>query len=435
MAIVLMPWLMELISLIVLYVRSLKSEKFLCKNLRYLVYITGQVRAGKTTFQAGYANIRTKDLRKRARRKIDFICLAFPDIPFDLIENDIKADFLNGAINSDQEARNLVASNRLLNKYADESYDNYITPHPVPFVTILSQFIDAKWALWRNNYVYYYGKAFYSQITKNDAMDYDPRMINIKNLNISMSEKNPDRDPKNDYHIFPYSIIAEDEKMISGKDCMKFSSFAKADTGSADWMRLIGHLGQETIYYCTTNQYWGADINRERDLATDIVSMKRCVAINPFFMNMWLIRLIERPFYFFLKLNAKKTNKGNRVRPLERNSWQRNLLSYLMYRKKEMASHGYVVYNGLIYHNPADFGKKVKSTTFGIDKLHCTIRLKYCFGSINTFQFHSVQQALIAKSHWVMKDEPKTIQDGEIANRVLQKTGGKVRQMATPPPA
>ncbi|MFA6861604.1 MAG: hypothetical protein WCR56_04415 [Bacilli bacterium] len=423
-AILLIPWIIQLVSLISLKRKARATEAFLCKNLRYIVYITGQVRSGKTTFQAGYANIRTKDLISKAQRKIDFICLAFPEVPFDCVEKNLQEDFEKGSINSDQEARKLVADGMILSKYRNLSYNNRVSRKEVPFIEMLSDYIDAKWALYRNNYVYYYGKAFHSMVTDNDAMDYDPSMLNIKDINIAMGKKDSER--KNDYHLLPYSIIAEDEKQISGKDNTRFMSYSKADTGSSDCLRLIGQLGEETIFYSTTNQYWGTDINRERELATEIVSMRKSTAINPYFMPMFLIRCWEAPKKFIL--NWKNSHCQKDIRPLQRNSKIRNQLSNSMFKKKALASKGYVIFNGLIYHNPADYGKRSKFTLSGVDNLFAVIPLKYCYGSINTFQFHAIQKELISKSRWELRDEPKTIQDAELADRVLSKRAGQMKK-------
>lgn len=420
--IILIPWLIELISWLTLRSQAKKTEAFLCKNLRYIVYITGQVRAGKTTFQAGYANIRTKDLIKRAKRKIDFICLAFPSVPFDCIEKDLQDDFNKGRIDSVEEARSLLADGKILSKYRNLTYNNRVSAKTVPFVEMLSSYIDAKWALYRNNFVYYYGKAFHSMVTNNDSMDYDPTMLNIKDLYLKMKKGSKDDSPQSDYHLLPYSIIAEDEKQIAGKDSTRFMALSKSDTGSSDCLRLIGQLGEETIYYCTTNQYWGSDYNRERELATEVLSMEQSTAVNPFFMNMFVFRLMEMIPKFKLKHRNKKCKKANAIRPLQANSKQRNFLSKMMFHKKWFAAHGYVVFKGIIYHNPADFGKRSKFTMSRVDKLYAVIPLRYCYGSVNTFQFHAVQNQLISKSRWRIQDEPQSIQNEELANRVLNKT-------------
>ena len=420
------PWIVEIVYRVTLRGSARRTESFLCSRLRYLVYITGKVRAGKTTFQAGYANIRTKDLIRKARMKIRFVALAFPQVPFDTIENRLQEAFRRGEIDSTRMARQLLARGQILSAYGHLSYDNHLSAKPVPFLSLLSDYIDARWALMRNNYVYYYGKAFHSWVTGNDAMDYTPDMLAIKDRYL-----NPDRegsDKSQDYHLLPYSIICEDEKQLAGKDATQFMAYAKADSGSADCMRLIGQLGQETIYYTTTNQYWGADINRERDLATDIVSMERSVAINPRFMELFLVKLVEIPARIVLWIRRRRHGE---VDPYLVNSKSRSFLGRTYDLRKRIAAHGYVFFRGIIYHDANDIGKRTKGLSTA-DRLRATIPIRYCRGSTNTFEFHSVQKALVSKSRWRLTDEPKEVKDEDLASRVLQKrVAGKAVQKKT----
>lgn len=76
----LLPWIIQWSAVAALERREAWSEGFICRSLRYLVYITGQIRSGKSTFLAAHSNIRTKDLRRKALSRIEFTCLAFPGI-------------------------------------------------------------------------------------------------------------------------------------------------------------------------------------------------------------------------------------------------------------------------------------------------------------------------------------------------------------------
>lgn len=405
--IIVIPILIQWVVLIHLKSRARSSEYFLMDRLRYIVYVTGQVRAGKTTFAAGYTNIRTKNLVDKARRKIEFTCLAMPSVPFDTVDEMLKADYQAGEFDAWKEARKLCADKMPLEPYRNLFYDNHITAHPVPFIKLLESYINAYFALLRNNYVYFYGKNFYSQVTYCDAMDYDTSMLNIK-----------DRLTTGDYHIFPYSVIFEDEKQLSGKDNTQYRAYAKADTGSSDFLRLIGQIGQESIYYITTNQYWGTDINRERELATDIVCMDSSIALNPFFLPRFFIGLYEIPWKLIRWLRRRKKCV---VSPLEETSHYRDHLSKAMLWRKYWASKGYVRFRGVIYHSAQDVGKSDQFCAKHVDRLNAVIPLIYCYGSVNTFQFYSVQRELMSASRWKLQDEPKAVSDEEMAKRVLRK--------------
>lgn len=413
---IVVPWILEIVYVLSLRSSARRSERFVCHALRYIVYITGKVRAGKTTFQAGYANIRTKWLMRKAQDKIRFACLAFPEVPFDVVDDRLREALGKGQIDSFAMATVLCGEGQILNRYRRLSYDNHLSAKPVPFVSILADYIDARWALLRDNYVYYYGKAFHSWVTGKDAMDYNPSMLAIKDRFLNPGRKDSDR--SDDYHILPYSVICEDEKQLAGKDATQFMAYSKADSGSADFLRLIGQLGQETIYYTTTNQYWGADVNRERDLATEIVSMERSVAVNPRFCEMALIRLAEIPARVVLWW--RRLRKGP-TDPYLVNSRARSFLGATMDLRKRVASHSYVLFRGLIYHDANDFGKAGRILPASVDRLRAVMPIRYCRGSTNTFEFHSVQRMLISRSRWRLSDEPGEVRDDDLAERVLQK--------------
>ena len=405
--IIVVPLVVQWFLLIHLKNSARNTEYFLMDKLRYIVYVTGQVRAGKTTFAAGYTNIRTKALIRKAQNKVEFTCLAVPEVPFDEADRILEGDFRSGEADAWKEARKLVSEGMPFEAYRNTFYDNHVAAHPVPFVKLLEAYINAYFALLRNNYVYFYGKNFYSRITFNDAMDYDPSMLNIK-----------DRIKSGDYHIYPYSVIFEDERQLSGKDNTQYRAYAKADTGASDFLRLIGQIGQESIYYVTTNQYWGTDVNRERDLATDIVCMDSSWAVNPFFLPRFFISLYEMPWKLIKWL---RRHKKCAISPLEEKSRYRKELSRAMLWRKYWASKGYVKFRGVIYHSASDVGKTDQYAAKRVDHLKATIPLIYCYGSVNTFQFYSVQRELMSSSKWKMKDEPESITDEEMARRVLRK--------------
>lgn len=408
------PFIIQFLSVHYLKKKLIPSENFLNNNLRYIVYVVGQVRAGKTTFSAGYTNIRTKYLIDKVRRQIDFACLAFPKVPFNEINEILIDDFEKGYKDSFKEAKKLIAKDMPFADYSEQKYNNHVTPHPVPFMDILEDYINAIWAYARNDYVYYYGKAFYSQITNNDAMDYDPSMLYIKDR---LKDKN--------YHIFPYSIIFEDERQMSGLDNQKSKEYAKADTGSADFKRLIGQIGKESIYYVTTNQEFGTDINRERNLATEIVEIEKSTAINPYFLQRFIISLYELPFKIVKWFDEKKDRKN--ISPLMKLTNYRKHLAKAMLWRKYWGSKGFIRFKGIIYHNANDVNKSKQFALKGVDELRVIIPLKYCYGSVNTFQFYSVQRELLSRSTWTLKDEPKTITAEDLADRILKKSNEKLK--------
>lgn len=417
----LLPWIIQWSAVAALERREAWSEGFICRSLRYLVYITGQIRSGKSTFLAAYSNIRTKDLRRKALSRIEFTCLAFPEAPLASAEKEIRRFYGEGIIDSWRIARSLCRKGKPLNRFVRQGYDNRIAAKPSPFIEILSNYVDARLALIRDNYVYYYAKAFHSRVTDNDAMDYDPRMLNIKDS--ALNEATKGDDVSGDYHIMPYTLIAEDEKKVSGKDATLYQRLVAADTGSDTFLRLIGHMGQESIYYATTNQSFGDDFKRERDLATEILFMEKSVAINPRFMTMALLKLLEKPFRLIMAHRKKRLPEWQ-LTPFMDLSVPRSALSKIRSWEKRCASKGYVRYRGVIYHNPADFGKKIQDATFATERMDVVVPITYAYGSIETYQFHSVQRQLIAHSRWTLRDEPGKVSDRDLTERILAKRRG-----------
>lgn len=103
-ALIVIPPVVQLFVLLSLKRQASSTEWYLMDRLRYIVYVTGQVRAGKTTFAAGYTNIRTKALIRKVRNKIDFTCLAVPEVPFDEADRILEKDFEDGEADAWKEA-------------------------------------------------------------------------------------------------------------------------------------------------------------------------------------------------------------------------------------------------------------------------------------------------------------------------------------------
>jgi len=438
----LIPWIVEWIYIRILRHNEVKSEQYICQKLRWIIYINGAVRSGKTTLMAAIINVKSKWLARKAKDRVEFTCLACPKVPFDAIEGILKADYDAGCIDSAAEAAKLCSPGMPMHDYVRSSYSNQVSKS-ISFITMMKGYVDARWALYRDNYVYYYAKAFTSQINGKAAMDYDPSMLCIKDKERESEEEKVDpktgevkQERKSDYHIMEYTIIGEDEKQLSGKDNSQWASYAKADTGSADFLRLIGQIGEETILYVTTNQVWGSDVNRERNLATDILYVTNSWAINPYYMQMFFLKLFEFPFRLSIWIRGRH-GKDRRMSPLQETSRSRSVLSVIMRHKKHWSSRGFIVFAPLTYHNANDVGKSPKNAISGVDTNRLTLPLKYCRGSIDTFQFHAIQERLMAHTKWTMRDEPTEVTADALAERALAKRhgSGKASSKANPSPA
>lgn len=330
--------------------RSDRSITWVKHAFRFIVYVIGKIRAGKTTFMAGCLAAFTEKYMHDAHTKIDFCCLAFPTVDFSLADDTIKEDFDKGLIDSE-----VTASKLMRNIYADCNdlyYDNQLNPKPIAFRRILVDYIDASWALMRNNYVAYAGRAYHSPITDNDAMPYDPRMWDIRDIaeqqlhaqeakkqlpklleqlnamtddseevdedeessdkkkkskakdlakkkkalqaTVEKLQRYQDTDSQSDWHLFYYCAYAQDEKQLDARtDAVRSMAENLEDHGNAVSKRLIGQLTKEhAILFCTAQQF-GADNNRERALATEIPMIEESEVIDPYFLPRFLIACYE----------------------------------------------------------------------------------------------------------------------------------------------
>lgn len=205
-------------------------------DLKYINYICGTVGAGKTTMACGLTNVLQDELIAHAKRTIKGFATIYYDIDLRPLNGVICAMWGKGIINAYKIAVRALAMEPY-KSFNNTFYSNFMT-EKVPFSILLTDYVEAQMSLLRFNYVYYYNGAFFSFITDKMAMPFLPEMIDIK-----------DRALSKDYKILKYSIIFEDEKQLSGKLSTSWQSYAKADGGASDFLRLIRQLGKGTIYY------------------------------------------------------------------------------------------------------------------------------------------------------------------------------------------
>jgi len=378
-------------------------------ELKYINYICGTVGAGKTTMACGITNMLQDALIERAKRTIKGFATIYYDLdlrPANAIINDLWG---KGVINAYKIAIKILTQDPY-KQFNNTYYSNYMT-EKVPFSILLRDYIEAQMSLLRFNYVYYYNGAFYSFITDKMAMPFSPEMIDIK-----------DRAESKDYKILKYSIIFEDEKQLSGKLSTSWQSYAKADGGASDFLRLIRQLGKGTIFYITTSQEFGADEVRERNLATSIIYVLKMKRINPYFIERFFLALAYQVVMYLFTFKGDYFARDE----LERFYYPSNRLKKALFAikqaNKRLESKSYLKYSCLKYNSATDVGKRQGIATYGTEQLCLTFPIRYCFGSINTYQFGAVQDYLIGNTTYTGKDTKKGIAtDEELASRILAK--------------
>ena len=385
------------------------TKYFIKKEVSFVSYVCGCVGAGKTTFSCGLTNTLTDILIKKAINNIKRITTILYDVDFRKMDGIILSYFNKGIFSEQQILKRILTENDYKSAFNEKKYDSYMKI--IPVVALVKDYITAQLAIYRNNYVYYYKSGFYSIITKNNAMPFLPEMMDIKN-----------RSRDKDYSILPYSVIFEDEKQISKNKASNFQATAKEDGGANMFIRLIRHLGKSSMYYVTTSQEFDGADKHERNLATSIIFITARKNINLYVLTNFLLRLIKAflDYIFNLKYDFKDVSELDRYKP-------KSDVKHAIFRIEQLLrrnySKSYLKYDVIIYHSPKDVDKNIRFTTYGAKKASLFFPIKYCFGSVDTYAFSTVQDFLIQNSKSLnFKD---TTSEAEFVQHILEKDRAK----------
>jgi hypothetical protein len=383
------------------------SKAWIKDNLGYCVYLVGKQGSGKTTLACGLVNFIQDDLIALAKSSIKNFTTVFFDLDCHRA-NKIIDDFFNKGIwDSDLIAKAILA----VDQYAvigDTTYNNYLKN--APGKQLLVNYIEAYLALLRNNYVYYANGKFFSFINGKWAMPYTADMINIK-----------DRAESKDYSIFRYAVIFDDEQETNTAKAESHFTYAAADRGADLFFSLIRHLGKGTIYYITTNQkFIGHNQKMERDLATSICFVLKMKTVNPFWFSNFICKLVKMFIEDLFILKNEYLNRDD----LERfyyASKLKKLYFKVNQRLKLNYSNSYLRYHILKYNSADDVGKRPQNTIFEADETTLTFPLKYCFGSVDRYQYSSLQDYLTGLSRNYAQYAQKKVDDVDYCKEILKK--------------
>ncbi len=381
------------------------TKSFIKKEISFVSFICGAIGAGKTTFACGLTNTLTDILIDKAINTIKRVTTIFYDIDFHKMDDIIHIYFNKHEFNETIILKRILTEEEYAKAFNGVSYDSFLKETSA--LALIKDYITAQLAIFRNNYVYYYQQDFYSIITKNKAMPFLPEMMEIKN-----------RVKDKDYSILPYSVIFEDEKLISKRKANNFQQTAKEDGGANLFLQLIRQLGKETMYYITTSQEFDGANKHERNLATSIVFILDRKNINLYPLTTFLLHLICSflEYLYNLKYDFKD------VTTLDRYKYD-SKLKHAIFRIEQILrknySNSYLKYNVIIYHSPKDIDRQIKFATYGARKCSLTFPLKYCFGSVDTYAFNSVQEYLIKNSSATRKT--KKLSEDEFVQKLLTK--------------
>lgn len=363
------------------------TEDYITYNLGYVVFVDGNIGAGKTTLSAGITNMRSYQYQLDALDKINEIVNILYYVDFSYVDSVINLAFNTIHITNADMIISILYDPKLIDeelfklanikpiedfqKLFKGNYNDYLTVSSKN--SLLRDYIDAELAILRNNYVYFPFRKFYSRITDNYSMPFLNKMYDLK---ISFEEKV--------FSVFRYSIIFDDEKALT-KSNVNWQSNRKEDGGGDMFLRLIRQMGKEHITYITTIQNFGRADLIERELADTILHVVKREVINPHKVTIayyqFLIKLLNVALKIRLKFSKNKDKtlkKENKIKKLKF-----NLHSKINY----LNAAAFIRYQGYHYSSKDDYGKPLQDCLGFAKKFSLVFPLQYCYGSIDTFAY------------------------------------------------
>jgi len=383
------------------------AKAFIKKEVSFVCYICGAIGAGKTTFGCGLTNTLTDILIDKAIHTIKSVTTIFYDVDFRKMDGIILSYFKKDMYYEETIIKRIMIEKEYKDAFNGKEYDSFMKI--VPALSLIKDYITAQLAIFRNNYVYYYRSGFFSQITHNKAMAFLPEMMEIKN-----------RIKNKDYSILPYSIIFEDEKLISKRKANNFQQTAKEDGGANLFMRLIRQMGQSSMYYITTSQEFDGADKHERNLATSIIFITSRKSINLFILTTFILRLIKGflEYIFDIPYDFKGMSLIDRYKPKSR---VKHALFKVEQAIRFIYSKSYLKYDCIVYHSPKDVDKNIHYTTYGARRASLVFPIKYCYGSVDTYAFSSVQDYLMKNSNKSNIKKQKKMAEEDFVKKILEK--------------
>jgi len=435
--------------------KSADTKDWIQKRMGLVVYVCGQIGAGKTTLGAAICNDLSLIKQEQASDRIQSVLTDLPDIDFTLIDSTVRAAFFSGLTNSDAIVSYLFDKTEGLEERFGGYYYDYL--YPVTKISLLKDYIKARIALLRNDYVYFNLRKFYCWPTDEFAMDYYPSMLNIK-------ERHEMKDYKGQY----YTVFFEDEKILSGTDSLHSSEIAREDGGKSEFFRTIRHFGRNTIHFLTTSQDFTRDVKAQRELATDIIYVERreeipyfsfsyvgysiafqfltvCQGLKSYVSSVKSLSRIDglRKRIAFLEENQKESSAERKEiaslssDPQLRPSRLRGIIYRVSQKLKKVYSDQFIRYRCSRWLSADDFDSKTPP-----ERVELCFPIAYAYGSIDTYAFSFLGDILSLESigsqdyydpadHSIPPFDPKKLSD--LADQILERREpGKTKGTAKP---
>lgn len=389
--------------------RKHRRTLLVISNSGYIIGIGGAIGKGKTTSAAGITSFLEQSLIGDAWEKIDYVQTILNHYDFtninrliDSIYFDTKPESALEKVINESDISNILYDDDMHNYYDDgikiRAYED-----------LLRDYIEARLALNRNNYVYSNIK-YDSVVTGNRAFDLKGSDFKIK-----------DRMLKKNYTLRRYAVFNYDEATLD-PDKLNFNwqNAAKDDSGTIEHLRLFRHWYKGRSYYITTLQNPERLNKSERELFNSIYMIRDKYDYEEWLRVKKILRLVDtvNERLHNLKLKFRRLFRMKNID--DKKSRYKNIKRFCLQKLDKLNSKDYLVYEVEIY----DTTKEAENNSRNKVSTKLVFPKKWCYGPIDTYEYSYQYDAAVAVSE--VAPNPKandaTIEDKIIlANKYLSK--------------
>jgi len=219
-----------------------------------------------------------------------------------------------------------------------------------------------------------------------------------------------------DWVIDDYTIIIDDDSnMDSFTNSLNFQKFAKADTGSPLFRRLIRQMYQGTVYLLSSSQSIKRIVLEERELIPcQIKNQKHCYVCCDFWRTQRIIeRFVIKPLtkleFIYLWLKYGKNNVEKAL--LKPNRFKKLMYKFTIYQYK-LYSKGFVVYPTIL-----DYGSDLVEN----EEFDFVVPVQFAFGALNSENFRYFQEIMTKNSTKRIEDVLDNDGSSEVHNQIFLK--------------
>lgn len=367
----------------------------------HVVAVSGSIRSGKTTLVAGLTHLYTYKIINYLENRIYEIELILKEINFVKFRQQI--DLLDINIDNFNDRLNYILreffkiddfGEKLLTHNLDESYFDYLEYKDK--IKLLKDYALCYLHLKRASYIFSNIRMF-NHVTNSYSLAFHNNWIKLKE--------------HQEFPLLENSVFIEDDKLIFDSNIGSMKKLYK-DSGSDLFFRLFGHLFRETSYYICTVQ----DINRwiklEREIAQTFIHVFSSNVVGNYPKINWFLQVCESVLKFIY-------NRLHLLVKREEYFEEENFFKKMFYKihqvRKKLFSKAFVRFDVGIYSDIEKVGKEIKDDDQMSYYYSFVIPVPYCYGSLNTHEFHVLYDYLYNRSKVKYRDLKQTeVKEDEI---------------------